>query len=51
LHTPEIINTMNPLGEIELIDLPKSGTTGDYYYILDKYEGRYYDGSTWRIVR
>lgn len=51
LHAPDIISDMTPMGETTLENLPETGETGDYWYLTDVLEGRYYDGSSWKIVR
>lgn len=50
LHAPDIVDTMNPKGDIVSTNLPESGTLGDFYYLTDKYEGRYYNGTEWKRV-
>lgn len=52
LSAPDIINTMIYKGEIISSNLPASGSsTGDYYYLTDKLEGRYWNGSQWKVVK
>lgn len=53
IHAPQMFASgyFTPKGEIALASLPSSATRGDYYYITDKYEGRYYNGSVWQIVK
>ena len=52
LTIPEIIDTMTHKGETTLANLPSAGSaTGDYYYLTDKLEGRYWTGSQWKVVK
>lgn len=51
IHMPDIINNLNHKGGVTLDNLPTSGTAvGDFYFILDKLEGRYWDGTVWKTV-
>lgn len=52
IHIPDIIDTMKHRGEIYFYQLPVSGmSVGDFYYVLDKLEGRYWDGTGWKTVK
>lgn len=51
LHVPEIFDVMVHKGEIASANLPTTGTLHAYYYLTDKFEGRYWNGSKWQIVR
>lgn len=47
----DMFGNMTVKGEIQSIDLPASGEENDFYYLLDKCEGRYYKDGKWYIVR
>ncbi len=50
LHAKDINGAMTWKGEIQSSSLPSSGTTNDFYYLLDKSEGRIYRNG-WKVVR
>ena len=47
----DIFGKMTNKGEIQSADLPETGTEADFYYLLDKCEGRYFTGGKWKVVR
>lgn len=51
IKATEIFDKMNPKGEVTMANLPASGSLGDFYFVLDRQEGVYWDGGQWRIVK
>lgn len=50
LTMPQIASSMTMKGEIVSTNLPAAGSEGDFYYLTDELEGRYYTNGEWKNV-
>ena len=51
LSITDIIDDINPKGEITSDALPRTGNEHDFYYLLDKKLGIYFINGEWKPVR